>query len=230
MTHGDRLRRVADLMRAVSSALDPDAVLRQIAVAVLSLRPGLRAAVRLVDEEARGYRLVGTGGEAVGGLPAVIPFGQGLTHAVAESRRSLLVADARVDPRAVLGSWQAASELAVYFGAPIEARGRLLGVLNVNFPAGAPPAEEEQELIELLAAQAAVALDNAWLHEAAMRRERTLGALLRSSRSLMRGRDLESTLGRILEEASAIAGTAHVRVLLRDEAGTLSIAGQRGLA
>ncbi len=86
----DRLRQVANLARSVASALDVDTVLRQVVEAVLSLRPRAFCVVRLVDVERGGYRLAAKGGvyDDVPDLETVaevIPFGSGITHAVAQS-------------------------------------------------------------------------------------------------------------------------------------------------
>jgi hypothetical protein len=84
----DRLRQVANLARSVASALDADTVLRQVVEAVLSLRPRAFCVVRLVDLEQGGYRLAAKGGVDDDGpdheaVAPVIPFGRGITHAVA---------------------------------------------------------------------------------------------------------------------------------------------------
>src|SRR5207249_405934 len=59
---GERLRRVADLSRTVSSSLDLDAVLQQVIGGVLELRPDIGCFIRLVDAEAEVYRLGAVGG------------------------------------------------------------------------------------------------------------------------------------------------------------------------
>ena len=95
----DRLRQVANLARSVASALDVDTVLRQVVEAVLSLRPRAFCVVRLVDLERGGYRLAAKGGvyedeTDFESVAEVIPFGRGITHAVAQSGQPVLVPDA----------------------------------------------------------------------------------------------------------------------------------------
>ncbi|MGH7278254.1 MAG: GAF domain-containing protein, partial [Candidatus Rokuibacteriota bacterium] len=160
-SRGDRLRRVADLARTVSGALELEAVLSQVTAASVELRPDSLSIIRLVDREAGGYRLAGMGGTAAGGRVEVLPFGRGLTHVVAETRQPLLVRDTGTDPRTAAHDWYASMRLTVYYGVPILAGEELLGVLNVNFPAGTVPTADEREAIGLFASQAAVAIHNA---------------------------------------------------------------------
>jgi len=100
----DRLRRIAELARSVSSTLDLEAVLDQVTAAVTALRPGVACSVRLIDPVAGGYRLAGVGGVTIEGRRQVIPFGRGLTHAVAEAGRVLLEEAYPSDPRAIGGA------------------------------------------------------------------------------------------------------------------------------
>src|SRR5207249_8629406 len=104
-------------------------VLEQVTAAVTALRPDAACSVRLIDAVAGGYRLAGEGGVRIAGRTQVIPFGRGLTHAVVEAGRSVLVEAYPGDPRAIEGHWSAVRGLTVYYGAPIAAAGELLGVL-----------------------------------------------------------------------------------------------------
>ncbi len=145
----DRLRQVANLARSVASALDVDTVLRQVVEAVLSLRPRAFCVVRLVDLERGGYRLAAKGGADedetdVESVAEVIPFGRGMTHAVAQSGQPVLLPDALGDPRLVSAMWHEERGLKVYYGVPISAGGELMGVLNVALSETAPPTAEER--------------------------------------------------------------------------------------
>jgi len=178
----DRLRQVANLARSVASALDVDTVLRQVVEAVLSLRPRAFCVVRLVDMERGGYRLAAKGGAAddaadVETVAELIPFGSGITHAVAQSGQPVLLPDALGDPRLVSAMWREERGLKVYYGVPISAGGELMGVLSVALSETAPPTAEEREIVDLLASHAAVAIGNARLFAESETRRRTAEAL-----------------------------------------------------
>ena len=196
----DCLRRIAELARSVSSTLDLETVLDHVTAAVTALRPDAACSVRLIDPVAGGYRLAGAGGVPIEGRRPVIPFGRGLTHAVAETERPLLVGDYPSDPRALEGHWAASRGLTVYYGAPIGASGELLAVLSVNLPAGAPPTPEECDMIETLADQAAVAIRNARLFTQSEARRRVAESLA-ISRDLAQALDPEALAQQIVDGA-----------------------------
>jgi signal transduction histidine kinase len=115
---------------------------------------------------------------------------------------------------------------------PLLYQDRLLGVITIdNAGTGRTFAPEDQQLLSLLADQAAIAIENARLHSAAVRRGEELEALLRATRSVMSGLDLQGILDRILAEAAQISGCSHVKVLLLDkEAGVLRVGALQGTA
>ena len=100
----DRLRQIAELARSVQGALELDGVLNQVTAAVRALRPDLRCNIRLLDRQAGGFRLVRDDGVSAE-RAAVLRFGEGLTHALAETRRPLLVEDVQSDPRTLRPEW-----------------------------------------------------------------------------------------------------------------------------
>jgi PAS domain S-box-containing protein len=208
------VRQIARLACSVSSELELETVLTNVTHALLALRPDLVCGIRLIDHEAGGYRLVGTGGLALDRRVRVVPFGEGLTHVVAETRQPVLVADNQRDPRALKRHWSAGEGLTTYYGVPIEAGDQLLGVINVNFPPSAPPTEDEQASVELLAAHAAVAIRNARLYTEAARRRLAAEELTRIARSLTESLDEFTVTERIVESVLPLLGV-HSSVLRR---------------
>jgi GAF domain-containing protein len=81
--------------------------------------------------------------------------------------------------------------------------------------------EEDVPFLSSVASVVRVAIGNAHLHAAAVRRGEELAALLWASRVIMADLDPKSILGRIVEEASRIAGTPHVRAFLVDKKAQL---------
>jgi GAF domain-containing protein/CheY-like chemotaxis protein/anti-sigma regulatory factor (Ser/Thr protein kinase) len=228
----DRLRQIADLARSVSSALELEAVFDRMTGAVASLRPDIGCVIRLVDVEAGGYRLAATGGAAAEGFSPLVPFGEGLTHAVAEGRRPLLVLSGPDDPRAARESWAAAGPLSVYYGVPIEAGGEVLAVLSVLFPAGGPPTDDDREAIDLMAGLAAVAIRNARLFAESEARRQAAESLAEVSRVLVQTLDLDLIADRIAGSACRLLGaSASALFRLDPESGdlvALAVAGTPG--
>jgi len=232
----DRLRQVANLARSVASALDVDTVLRQVVEAVLSLRPRAFCVVRLVDLERGGYRLAAKGGvhedeTDFESVAEVIPFGRGITHAVAQSGQPVLLPDALGDPRLVSTVWREDRGLKAYYGVPISAGGELMGVLSVALSETAPPTAEEREIVDLLASHAAVAIGNARLFAESETRRRTAEALAEVWRFLSETFDVAALGQRI---ADVVLRALHVRaaVLYRllPGPGDLAVIGRSGEA
>ncbi|HYR72561.1 MAG TPA: GAF domain-containing protein [Candidatus Acidoferrum sp.] len=232
----DRLRQVANLARSVASALDVDTVLRQVVEAVLSLRPRAFCVVRLVDLERGGYRLAAKGGvyedeTDFESVAEVIPFGRGITHAVAQSGQPVLVPDAVGDPRLVSTVWREERGLKVYYGVPISAGGELMGVLNVALSETAPPTAEEREIVDLLASHAAVAIGNARLFAESETRRRTAEALAEVWRFLSETFDA-AALGQRIADVVLRALRVRAAVLYRilPGPGDLAVIGRSGEA
>ncbi|HEY3099961.1 MAG TPA: GAF domain-containing protein [Methylomirabilota bacterium] len=107
---------------------------------------------------------------------------------------------------------------------PLVSKDTLVGVIAAAWDDVHAYDEREVRLLTGLAQQAAVALDRARVHTAALRRADELGALLRAARTVMVGLDRDATLQQIAHEAAGIAGTPHVKVLVLDtETRTLRV-------
>ena len=232
----DRLRQVANLARSVASALDVDTVLRQVVGAVLSLRPRAFCVVRLVDMERGGYRLATKGGDDddpadIESVAELIPFGSGITHAVAQSGQPVLLPDALGDPRLVSAMWREERGLKVYYGVPISAGGELMGVLSVALSETAPPTAEEREIVDLLASHAAVAIGNARLFAESETRRRTAEALAEVWRFLSETFDVAALGQRIADVVlRALRVRAAVLYRLLPGSGDLAVIGRSGEA
>jgi signal transduction histidine kinase len=152
-------------------------------------------------------------------------LGEGVAGLVAMRREGLIVNDYRNSPHAHPLFLERSLDAAVLCE-PLLYRDRLLGViLLAGSPGDRQFSGEDQQLLRLFAVQVAIAIENARLHSAAVRRGEELEALLRATRSLMSDLDLQSILARIVAEASQMAGTPHVTVMLVDrEAKVLRVA------
>jgi len=226
-----RLRQVASLARSVAGTLDTDAVLRQVVEAVCALRPGASCVVRLVDLERGGYRLAAMSGAEGNRVASVIPFGHGITHAVAQSGRPMLLPDAVGDPRFVSPMWREDPALKAYYGVPISAGGELMGVLSVALSDSEQPTAEEREVVDMLASHAAVAIGNARLFAESETRRRAAEALSEVWRFLSETFDVVALGQRI---ADVVLRALHVRAAalyrLVPASGDLEVIGRSGEA
>jgi PAS domain S-box-containing protein len=162
---------------------------------------------------------------------ARMKLGEGLVGQVAERRVGLIVNDYRNWPSA-RPSILERTEISAALAEPLLYRDRLVGVVSLdNGDTGRIFSEQDCETLSLFAAQAAIAIENARLLTAAVRRGEELEALLRATASVMSGLDLQGILDRIVAETAQITGCSHVKVLLVDrKAGVLRVGAIQGTA
>jgi len=167
-----------EVSRATSETLDLDKLLANVAAVVKDVIPYDLFAILLYSEKAQGLRIrysIGHRSEVVRSL--VIPLGEGVVGAAAESREPVMVDDVRSDPRYLNALDAVRSELAV----PMIARGKLVGILDVQSTRVRAYSDEERSLLRLIAARVASSIDNASLYRRVDRQNRTLRTLARLS-------------------------------------------------
>jgi signal transduction histidine kinase/CheY-like chemotaxis protein len=147
--------------------------------------------------------------------------GQSLSGRVALTRQPLAVSDMRQDSRAARTDFISKYAQVSYLGVPVIYGDRLLGVLAFSSSQPHTYAPDEVALLTTFATQAAIVIENARLHGAAVRRGKEMEALLRATRSVMGELDLQQILDRIVTEAAAITDCLHVKLLLVDHANAV---------
>jgi signal transduction histidine kinase len=170
-TEHDRLRAVLDAAIAVSSELSLEAVLQRIVEAAASLTGAQYAALGVINPSRQGLeRFVTTGiDEATRKAIGDLPRGRGILGVLIRDATPLRLEDLSADPRSV-GFPANHPPMRSFLGVPILLRGVAYGNLYLTEKAdGDAFTEEDQELVQLLAGQAAVAIENARLYESATR-------------------------------------------------------------
>ena len=210
-----KLTALYDLGQKLILLRDPheiaEAVL-DIAVRVLDLQD---TDLFLVDGAGRELYLVARRGlfQQAGETRLCLDGGQGITVAAARSRQPLYVPDVRQDPRYVSTGFPAISELAV----PIQIEDRVLGVLNVESTEQDAFSRGDQELVCILANQAALALENARLYSEERRQAEEMTVLNQLNRGISASLDLQDTLEAIAAAAAELIPCALAEISLWDE-------------
>ena len=170
-TEQDRLRALLDAGIAVSSELALDAVLQRIVEAAAGLTGARYAALGVIDSSRRELeQFVVTGLDeetkaAIGDLPR----GRGILGVLIDEAAPLRLEDIAADPRSVVFPPNH-PPMKRFLGVPVLLRGVAYGNLYLTEKEGGGIfTDEDQEIVELLAAQAAVAIENARLYESATR-------------------------------------------------------------
>lgn len=166
-----RLRAVFDASIAVTSELSIEAVLQRIVEAAADLTGAKYAALGVIDQTGTGLENFVTTGldeetvRRIGDLPR----GRGILGVLIRDAKPLRLTDISSDPRSV-GFPPGHPPMKRFLGVPILLRGVAYGNLYLTEKEGGEDfTEDDQELVRLLAAQAAVAVENARLYESATR-------------------------------------------------------------
>lgn len=203
-----------EVAAATSETLELDRLLENVGKIVAQVIPHELFALLLYSEKRGGLRIryaIGHREEVVRNL--VIPLGEGITGTAARERKPILVPDVRTDPRYLNAVDAVRTELAV----PMEARGKLVGVIDIQSTRVNAYGEYDRTLLRLIASRVAVAIDNARLYRRVERQNRTLRALAHLSQEFASILDPDVLLKRIAESVRQIIDYHGFSVLLLDE-------------
>jgi signal transduction histidine kinase len=161
------LKAVSDAVLAVAAEQSVEDVLQRLVHSARELASARYAALGLPDGEG-GFRRFLTSGmsdELVSSL-GPLPRQHGVLGAMLETRAAHRTADIHDHPR-FRGWWPSGHpDMRSFMGVPIVAPQGVIGAFYLTEKVGAPDfTDEDEELIELLAAHAAIAIANARLYE-----------------------------------------------------------------
>ncbi|HUI56926.1 MAG TPA: SpoIIE family protein phosphatase [Bryobacteraceae bacterium] len=202
-----------EVSAATAQTLDLDPLLANVAEIVQKVLPYDLFAILLYHEKRQDLRIryaVGHREEVVRGL--AIALGEGITGTAAARREPVLSGDVRNDPRYLHTLDAVRTELAV----PMMARGKLVGVIDLQSTRLNAYTEYDRALLRLIAARVSIAIDNARLYRRVDRQNRTLKTLANISRELSSILDLNELLGRIASTMRELINYDAFSILLID--------------
>jgi len=227
-----RLRSVIDVGVAITAELSLDDLLGRIAESAATLTGARFAALGVIDQRGSELERFITHGvddetrRRIGELPR----GRGILGALIRDARPLRLDDLHGDPRSV-GFPPGHPPMSSFLGVPIFLRGITYGNLYLTEKQeGAGFTEEDEQLIELLAAQAAVAIENARLYESSVRWMRQLESLAAVSKALSGEFEPRAVLDMICERLCELVDARVVYLTERMPDGSIVIttaAGER---
>src|ERR671935_1850520 len=195
-SESERLRTLLETGIAISSELSLDAVLERIVLAAAALTGARYVALGVIDRSGTALeRFVTTGIDdqtraAIGDLPR----GRGILGVLINEAQVLRLHDLQEDPRSV-GFPPGHPPMRSFLGVPILLRGVAYGNLYLTEKEGEEDfSEDDEELVTLLAAQAAVAVENARLYESSTAWSRQLESLNEIGNALVGELDLPKLL------------------------------------
>ena len=220
-----RLRRLIDVGRGLLSQLDPEAVLQQVLETACEITGARYAALGVLDHDRRELERFVTRGidaethRAIGDLPR----GRGILGMLIESPRPLRIPNVGEHPKSY-GFPPGHPPMSSFLGVPVLVRDQVWGNLYLTEKEGGEQFDAvDEESTMILAAWAAIAIENARLYESvAARRDeleqtarrleaaRTIAVALGAEMELDQVLELIAKRGRALVEARSLV------ILLRD--------------
>ena len=225
----DRLRALVDVGIALSSELSLDALLQRTLETAAELTGARYAALGVIDKTGQALERFLTAGideethAAIGDLPR----GHGILGVLIREAHPLRLHDIADDPRSV-GFPPNHPPMKSFLGVPIVLRGIAYGNLYLTEKAGGREfTDEDQELSQLVAAQAAVAIENARLYESSTRWLRQLESLNEIGNALASELELEPLLALVARRLQELVDARLVLIAL-PQGETLRVAAAEG--
>ncbi|HYT67095.1 MAG TPA: GAF domain-containing SpoIIE family protein phosphatase [Vicinamibacterales bacterium] len=157
----DAFETLAEIGRDVAAVLDLDELFARIAQAMRRVIDYRTFGIWLLDDERQELQIKHAVQYGEHGHVRAVPLGEGLVGYAALHREPVLVADVSQDPRYINVVADVRSELAI----PLLLKDRCIGVLDLESPELDAFTKRDVEILTLLAAQSAVAIENARLYE-----------------------------------------------------------------
>ncbi|MFP5362984.1 MAG: GAF domain-containing protein [Thermoleophilia bacterium] len=232
-----RLRRLIDVGRSLLSQLDPEAVLDQVLETAREITGARYAALGILDRDRRELERFITRGidseihRSIGDLPR----GRGILGVLIESPQPLRIPAVGDHPKSY-GFPPGHPPMSSFLGVPIVVRGQAWGNLYLTEKAGGEEFDAvDEESVLILAAWAAIAIENARLYEAvAARRDeleqaaRRLEAARTIAVAVGAEMELEQVLELIAKRGRALVEARSLVILLR-EGDDLVVAASAGV-
>ena len=223
------LKAVSDAVLAVAAGLSVDEVLQRLVDSARDLAGARFAALGLPDGEG-GFRRFLTSGMSDSLVASLgpLPRQHGVLGAMLDTRSSYRTRDIHEHPR-FRGWWPATHpDMRSFLGVPIVTPAAVIGSFYLTEKLDAPDfGDEDEELIGLLAAHAAIAITNASLHEQA----RELSVVAERNRLALELHDAVSQklFGLVLSAEAAATLLERDPAAARDQVGRLQGLAQEAL-
>lgn len=224
----DRLDGLVDAMLVITSGLDLDATLRTI----------VHTAIELVDA---GYGALGVRGqghdlvefiyegidEQTRELIGHLPEGRGVLGVLIDEPKPIRLEDIRHHAASV-GFPPNHPPMRTFLGVPVRIRDEVFGNLYLTDKAdGRPFGEDDEVLVEALAAAAGIAIDNARLYEQSQARQSWIEATRDIATEMLSGADPATVFRLVVDEALKLTG-ADATVVAVPSVGTPTASTGRG--
>ncbi|MEV0295434.1 GAF domain-containing sensor histidine kinase [Nocardia sp. NPDC050710] len=204
----DRMDGLVEAMLTVTSGLDLDDTLRAIVRTATSLVDARFGALAVRGHDQQVTQFIDEGmdevtRERIGTLPA----GHGVLGVVFNRPKPLRLDDLTKHPESV-GLPPGHPPMHTFLGVPVRIRNEVFGSLYLTEKAGGQPfTEDDDVLVQALAAAAGIAVDNARLYESARTRQAWIEATRDIATEFLAGTESDRVLAHVVDHARTLTGS-----------------------
>ncbi len=224
-----RLRRVFDATTGLHRARSLAGLLQEVVESATSLVGAKYGALGVIDPAGQRLEQFITTGvdDATHRTIGELPQGRGLLGALIREAKPLRLRDMSEDPRSV-GFPAGHPPMRSFLGVPVRLRGRSFGNLYLTEKEEGEFTDADREVVELLATQAAIAIENARLYDSARRWARQLDSLNEIAAALVGELELPRLLEVIADRLRELLDARVVLMELRMSNGRVRVEGVSG--
>jgi signal transduction histidine kinase len=210
----DRNDQLLESVLVIASDLSIQLMLQRIIELAVKLTHARYGALGVVGSDGRLLDFITTGitpeeRQAIGPLPV----GEGILGVLIRDAKPLRLPRISEDPRHV-GFPPNHPPMESFLGAPVKARGKVIGNIYLTQKMGAPEFDAEDEAALLvLATHAGVAIENARLYEETRRRGQWLEAVREISSTILAGTEIDGVLQIIARRARELVDAATATIV-----------------
>ena len=203
----DRLDGLLEAMLVVTSGLDLDATLRTIVHSATNLVDARYGALEVHDRDNHLLRFVHEGiDEETVRLIGHLPEGKGVIRLLIDDPKPLRLDDLSLHPAAV-GFPANHPPMRTFLGVPVRVRDESFGTLYLtDKTTGQPFSDDDEVLVQALAAAAGIAIANARLYQQAKARQAWIEATRDIATELLSGAEPATVFRLVAEEALKLTG------------------------
>jgi len=209
----ERLRLLYQVSNVIHATLDSQEALQLIVSEAVRIMRAASGSLALLNPSTNFLEIHAAQNLSSTARKLKLRVGEGITGWVAQTGRPALVGDVTADKRYVSIRRDVRSELAV----PLEVRGELRGVINVDSDRVDAFSTDDQELLQELAIQAATVIHNTWLYEQLRLKVQLFEALATVSRTINSPLNVDEALRAITREGCVLMRARTCSLMLLDE-------------
>ena len=209
----ERLDLLYQVSKVIHSTLDSQEALQLIVSEAVRLMRASSGSVVLINPTSGFLEIHASFNLPAAATKLKLRVGEGITGWVARNGKPVRLGDVTKDVRYVVARGGVVSELAV----PLEVKGEIRGVVNVDSDRRDAFTEDDQDLLQELAVQATKVIQNTWLYEQLRLKVRLFESLSSVSRTINSTLNLDEALRAITCEACELMRARMCSLMMVDD-------------